>query len=195
MPTPRQAAACVTAKGALVVAGGSDGSSALATVEVMNIDTKQWTTVSPLPQKQSDLSGIVRGDSLYLAGGSPPSKSVFTCSLPDLLSSSNSLTSRSSQATRMQTLWKEVSSLPAVDSTLASFGGHLLAIGGKDDSTNSITSDVFSYDSHTNSWSVVSQMKVKRSECLAVILSEDHLIVVGGYNRGSRITTSVEILQ
>ena len=97
----------------------------------------------------------------------------------------------------MQTLWKEVSSLPAVDSTLASFGGHLLAIGGKDDSTNSITSDVFSYDSHTNSWSVVSQMKVKRSECLAVTLS-DRLIVVGGYNHSSHnitISCSVEIFQ
>ena len=99
MPTPRTAAACVTTKQALVAAGGYDGSR-LATVEVMNI-TKQWTPVSPLPQKQSLLSGTVCGDTLYLAGGLrgiTPSKSVFACSLPDLLTSSNSLGSRIRQA-------------------------------------------------------------------------------------------------
>ena len=94
MPTPRTTATCVTAEKSLVVAGGWDGSD-LATVEVMNISTKQWTTVSPLPQKQSLLLGTVCGDTLYLAGGwrdlVTPTKSVFACSLPDLL---NSLGSR-----------------------------------------------------------------------------------------------------
>ena len=55
--------------------------SFLSTVEVMNISTKQWTTVSPLPQKQSLLSGTVCGDTLYLAGGwidsVTPSYAVF----------------------------------------------------------------------------------------------------------------------
>ena len=93
MLTPRTTAACVTTEQVLIVAGGYDGSD-LATVEVMNISTKQWTTVSPLPQKQSQLSGIVCGDTLYVAGGCglwTSSKSVFACSLPDLLTSSNSL--------------------------------------------------------------------------------------------------------
>ena len=198
MPTPRMAAACVTTEQALVVAGGLDGGD-LATVEVMNISTKQWTTVSPLPQKQYGLLGTVCGDTLYLAGGSrdwTPSKSVFACSLPDLLTSPNSLGSIIRQAlSQRQNVWKEVSSLPVVGSTLASFNGHLLAIGGSDGSRND-TSDVYRYDPHTDSWNVVSQMKIKRSWCLAVTLPEDHLIVVGGYTQGSADeTNSVEILQ
>ena len=195
MPTPHTAA-CVATKQVLVVAGGYAGRF-LATVEVMNISTKQWTTVSPLPQKQYNLSGTVCGDTLYLAGGSTDltlSKSVFACSLPDLLTSSNSLGSRTRQPlSQHQNVWKEVSSLPVTRSTLASFNGHLLAIGGRDDSRNP-TSDVYRYDPHTDSWNVVSQMKIKRSDCLAVTLPEDHLIVVGGWTQGADKTDSVEIL-
>ena len=197
MPTPRRLAACVTTEQALVVAGGRSF-SCLSTVEVMNISTKQWTTVSPLPKKQSLLSGTVCGDTLYLAGGSKggrQSKSVFACSLPDLLTSSKSFGSKIRHAlSQHQDVWKEVSSLPVVGSTLASFNGHLLAIGGSDDSWNR-TSDVYRYDLHTDSWNVVSQMKIKRSSCLAVTLTEDHLIVVGGQTQGGMRTGSVEILQ
>ena len=69
MPTPRRSVACITTEQSLVVAGGNGSGGFLDTVEVMNINTKQWTTVSPLPQKQSQLSAIVYGDTLYLAGG------------------------------------------------------------------------------------------------------------------------------
>ena len=197
MPTPCDTPACATTVQALVVAGGYTGDF-LATVEVMNISTKQWTTVSPLPQKQSPLSGTVCGDTLYLAGGwggFTPSKSVFACSLPDLLTSSNSLGSKIRPTlSQRQNVWKEVSSLPVVQSTLASFNGHLLAIGGNKGPRNR-TSDVYIYDPHTDSWNVISQMKIKRSFCLAVTLPEDHLIVVGGLTQGAEETDSVEILQ
>jgi N-acetylneuraminic acid mutarotase len=76
--------------------------------------------------------------------------------------------------------WKEISSLPVKESALASCGGHLLAIGGEDDSENS-TSAVYRYDSHANSWSVVSRMKYRGCQCLAVTLPGDSLVVVEGY--------------
>ena len=203
MPTPRYGTACITTEKALVVAGGYAGGD-LATVEVMDINTKQWTTVCPLPQKLCFFSGIVCGDSLYLAGdytGFSVSKSVFTCSLPDLWQP-KTLGSRIRQTFTRQTLtrsnvWKEISSLPVTRSTLASFCGHLLAIGGEDDSVIP-TTDVYRYDSHTHSWHVISQMKNKRSQCLAVTLPEDRLIVVGGWtgvSTGRRGTDSVEILE
>ena len=200
MPTPRQSVACITTEQSLVVAGGNGSGGYLDIVEVVNINTKQWTTVSPLPQKQSELSATVCGDTLYLAGGihigHTSSKSVFTCSLTDLLTSSNSLGSKIRQTfSRSKNVWKEISSLPVERSTLASFNGQLLAIGGRDDSRN-YTTDVYRYDSHTNSWNVISQMKNKRSSCLTVTLHEDHLIVVGGCTQSDYITTdSVEILE
>ena len=209
MPTPRISAACITTEQSLVVAGGYVSGDYLDTVEVMNINTKQWTTVCPLPQKQTQLSATVCGDTLYLAGGFDigcksggwidiftASKSVFTCSLTDLLTSSNSLGSKIRQTfSQSQNVWKQISSLPVARSTLASFNGQLLAIGGWDDSCNR-TTNVYRCDSHTNSWNVISQMKNKRSNCLAVTLHEDHLIVVGGYTQSGYLTTdSVEILE
>ena len=206
MPTPRYGTACITTEKALVVAGGIAGDD-LATVEVMEINTKQWTTVCPLPLKLRLLSGIVCGDSLYLAGGISGysrSKSVFTCSLPDLWQP-ETLGSRIRQTLIRSNVWKEINSLPVTESTLASFGGHLLAICGYDDSWKAafnltpITNNVYRYDSHTDSWHVISQMKNKRSQCLAVTLPEDRLIVVGGrtHNRVilGRDTDSVEILE
>ena len=200
MPTPRSFTACITTEKGLVVAGGDAGDD-LATVEVMDINTKEWTTVCPLPQKLTSLSGIVCGDSLYLAGGITGgswSKSVFTCSLPDLWQP-ETLGSRIRRTLTRSNVWKEISSLPVTLSTLASFGGHLLAIRGEDDSGNP-TTDVYRYDPHTDSWHVISHMKNKRSQCLAVTLPEDRLIIVGGkeHNRIFRehtYTDSVEILE
>ena len=194
MPTSRSRTACITTEKALVVAGGYT-SGDLATVEVMDINTKQWITVCPLPQKLESSSGIVCGDSLYLAGvfsGGSWSKSVFTCSLPDLWQP-ETLGSRIRRTLTRSNIWKEISSLSVTRSTLASFGGHLLAIGGDDDSGNP-TTDVYRYDSHTDSWHVISQMKNKRSQCLAVTLPEDQLIIVGGLT-GIGDTDSVEILE
>ena len=201
MSQHRDSAACVNSKQALVVAGGHTGHSTyVPTVEVMDISTKVWTTVCHLPRSQSELSGIVCGDTVYLAGGSTRygesshlRKCVFACSLSDLLKSldySEPLFSREGKTDK--NVWKEVSSLPVVGSTLASVNGNLLAIGGEDDASNHATA-VWKYAPHTDSWSFNSHMKNKRSRCLAVTLPEDRLIVVGGYTLGHTETDSVEI--
>ena len=161
MPTPRSLTACITTERALAVAGGYTGDD-VETVEVMDINTKQWTTVCPLPLKVQSPSGIVCGDSLYLAGGIRGGygrKSIFTCSLPDLWQPEK-LGSRIRRTLTRSNVWKEISSLPVTLSTLASFNGHLLTIGGRDDSRNP-TTDVYRYDSHTDSWRVISKMKNK----------------------------------
>ena len=195
MPTPRKSAACLTTDEALVVAGGDD----LDTVELMNINTKQWTTVPSLPQKCSQLSGIAYGDTLYLAGGNighEASKSVFTCSIHDLITAPNTHTpTRQQTRPQRQDVWKEICSLPVSHSTLASFSGELLAVSGRDDSGNP-TDHIYRYDSRSDSWNVISRMKKKRSLCSAVSLPKDHFIVVGGFTRAySHATISVEILE
>ena len=160
------------------MAGGFGESESLNTVEMMNHYTKQWTIVCYLPHKCTSLSGTVCGETLYLAGGitgltKSPSKSVFTCSIPKLLASSDVV------KFRRHNLWKEIRSLPVTGATLVSLGENVLAIGGMDDSYNS-TSNIYRYDSHTDSWIVCSQMINERTLCLAVTLAEEHLVVVGG---------------
>ena len=201
MPTPRSSAACVTTEQALVVAGGVGAGGYLDTVEVMNTDTKVWTKVASLPEKCSSLTATVFGDRFYLAGGITgmfnASKSVFACSLPDLLPP-DTLGSRLQRQTLSpsQNVWKKVSSLPVTYSTLVSFSRHLLAVGGGDDSRNP-TSKVYSYNSTTDSWTLATRMKKKRYRCLAVTLPDSQLVVVGGsstYMLGDK-TQSVQILE
>ena len=171
MPTPRSYVTCVTTEQALVVAGGTikGVSDDVDIVEVMDTNTKQWATVASLPQKSMFLSATLLEDKLYMGG---IETSVFTCSIPDLLHPQQS-------GSRPPNVWKEISSLPVGGSTLVAFGGHLLAVGGRD--IGKPASNVYRYDSHTNSWTVFSQMKKKRYFCLAAALGEDCLIVVGGY--------------
>lgn len=74
----------------LVVAGGQrEWHTKLSTVEVMDTDPLKWSTVSSLPHPLSDASATVCGGSIYLVGEDDQTnqrvKSVFTCSLNDLL--------------------------------------------------------------------------------------------------------------
>ena len=193
MPTPRLSASCATTRQALIVAGGwASFDNYLDTVEVMSVISKQWTTVSSLPRKCWALSATVYGDTLYLAGGFSsdytPSKSVFASPIPDLLQTTTSSSVKG-------IVWKEIGSLPIVRSTLISFGGQMLAVGGRDDS-NRPTSNVFKYNIHTDSWNVTSQMMTKRSFCLAVSFPQDSIIVVGGHTASTiSKTNDVEILE
>ena len=192
MPTPRSHAACVSTEQTLIVAGGKVGNmfkDAVETVEVLNINTKLWTAVTSFPQKSPFLSATLIGDTLYIAGDK---NSIFTCSIPDLLSSATTGSSP------VPNVWKSISDLPVTGSTLVSFGGHLLAIGGEM-GEDEPTSNVYRYDFNTNFWTVASQLKKKRYYCLAVALG-DSVVVVGGYSPKLRqsetdTTYSVEILK
>ena len=131
-----------------------------------------------------------------MAGGNvgycEPSKSVLTCSVTDLLSPPSLAAGLHSLSLADKTgVWRHAQDLPVTQSTLITLGGHLLAIGGEDDSEKE-TADVHCYDTHTDSWQVMSKMKNKRCLCLAAVLPEDCLFVVGG-RRGIRNIDSVEI--
>ena len=196
MPTLRGFTVSVTTHQTLIVAGGCAKRENLTTVEVMDISTKQWTTASHLPHPFGGISGTICGDQLYLAGGyvglGQSSKSVLTCSVTDLLSPPSLAAGLRTLSLADKTgVWRHVRDLPVTQSTLITLGGHLLAIGGRDDSGRD-TADIHCYDTHTDSWQVVSEMKNKRCGCLAAVLPEDCLLVVGGWC-GSMVLDSVEI--
>ena len=198
MPTPREQTVSLTTEHTLIVAGGFEGRKNLNVVEAMDISTRQWSTASHLPHPFGWASGTICGGNLYLAGGcvryGEPSKSVMTCSVTDLLSPP-SLGGRlqSLSLTNKTSVWRQTRDLPVTQSTLITLGGHLLAIGGRDESQAN-TAAVHCYGNHTNSWQVVSVMKGSRRVCLAAALSNDRFLVVGGESRVSPIDTcSVEI--
>ena len=186
MPTARSAPISVTTEKFLIVAGGHQGGhvQALDTVEAMSISDKYWIKVCPMPCPLS-ASAAVLGDQLYIAGGLSrirgASKSVLTCSLSDLLPpQSPDPRLHTPTSVNKAGVWGRTRDLPLTRSTLIILGGHLLAVGGKDDSKES-TSNVYRYDSSTDSWMLTNHMTTKRRTCLAAALTGDQCLVVGGF--------------
>jgi len=88
--------------------------------------------------------------------------------------------------TRNHTVWEATADLPVTESTGVTLNGQLLAVGGYDSRKrgtlqNEFTNNIYSYNTKTNSWEVISHMPTPRSDCLVAVLPNNKLMVVGGF--------------
>ena len=192
MTTKRDRVTAVTTGRALIVAGGRDKEyRGLTTVEIMNTDTRQWSTAADLPQTMYSASATVCGDRIYMCDG----ESVITCSLPALLQSCRPkiFEAQPSTPSPQGPVWSTVADLPVEQSTLVSINNRLLAIGGCD-SDYKPTTAVHLYDPVNNSWQTNSHLITPRQLCFAVVLPNNRIMVVGGYTTEliSSTTNTVE---
>ena len=199
MPTKRWLTITVCSGRSLVTAGGvGEGGKYLRTVEVMDTGTLQWSTASSLPHPLVQATATLCGDQVYMLGGwdqSCRSKSVYTCSLAALLKTCKP----QSLLSRLRTLslasepkvWVQLADTPYYRSAIVSIQGQLLAVGGCD-STNKNTTGILMYNTTTNSWKIISCMKIPRQQCSVAVLPHNELMIVGGCTPGG-LTDSVEI--
>ena len=184
------AVACTSTS--LIVAGGWGPDQEQAPVEVMDTNTLCWSTAASLPHPWSQATVTICRDRLYMAGGwakDNKTNSVLTCVVSELLQSTatahQSLGVRPTIASGLQpptnshNVWQEIAPLPVCWSSLVTFHGHLLAVGGCDSDYNP-TSAVYQYDTTTNSWQVISHMNSKRFQCFTSVLPDHTLLVAGG---------------
>ena len=197
MPTKRTSATSVCTKSALIVIGGVVDGSARCPVEVMSIANRQWSTVADLSVNDEELrhaSGIICGDQLYLLGAIN-SKSMYSCTLSDLLQSYQlqSVSGSKTAPPPSQVTWTELTNLPLFKSTCVSLCGNLIAIGGNSSesaNSDSTSSAVCAYNPTSNSWEVISQMSLARRLCFAVTLpTTNELMVVGGRSEFTTISS------
>ena len=186
MPTKRDLTAVVCSGKSLVVAGGvQEGGNKLTTVEVMKIDTCEWSTVSSLPQPLYAATATICRNRVYLVGGCGQdgwTRSVFTCSVDALLPSQS-----------CQPVWNMITDLPVTCSSCVTLNGQLVAVGGQD-SDKKVTNNIYSFNTQTNSWEVISQMPTSRCWCIATVLPHNELMVMGGWI-GTKETDIVETTQ
>ena len=194
MPTERYCTIAVCTGADLIVAGGKGkGGTILKTVEIMNIETRQWSTAADLPEPQYNVSATICDDSIYMLGGESqnktPMNSMYVCSLTDLIQSCSKSSSTGRRTTRTLSLpyiisshstsvWNVITDLPVTESTCVSFHSRLLAVGGKE--SNKPTTAIRMYNPISKSWEVISHMTTARSRCYAAILQNNQLMVVGG---------------
>ena len=175
MPTKRKDTTALCTEATLIVTGGrGECDRVLSTVEVMNTENHQWSTVADLPEPIYIASATVFGDQIYLLGGADEddtyTKSVYICTMSDLLQSciSNSKFKKKITAS----IWRRVADLPVECSTCESFQGRLLAIGGRMDS-GEVTTAIYMYNSTTNSWEIISHMTTGRCDCFTAVLPDN----------------------
>ena len=80
-------------------------------------------------------------------------------------------------------VWKKIAAPPVVEITCVSIHGRLLAIGGKG-SDKQPTTAIHMYTPTTDSWEVISHMGTPRWNCIAAVLPDNQLMVVGGSTVG-----------
>ena len=165
---------------------------------MLNTETRQWHTAPDLPELLSGLSLTLCGDLVYILEGHNKDCTVYLSSLNIILLSagSNSLAGRLVNTLKRSSkhsiiLWNRVADLPVMYSTGVSLHGQLLAIGGMD-SDNKPTTAVHMYQPTTNSWKVISHMTTPRYRCLAAVLPDNQLMVVGGWTTDNKEYDSVE---
>ena len=91
MPTPRYGSSVVTYNEWLIVAGGTNNGCLLSSVDVMNIDTKQWYSGPPAPRGFYSMKTAIVGDMCYYMGGygganGYATSNIYRVSLPALIS-------------------------------------------------------------------------------------------------------------
>ena len=171
MTTPRIDSAVSMYHQHLVVAGGSDGLSDLAAVEILDISTcnSQWLSTTPLPVSCSRLSPVIIQDTLYLLGGTV-GKQVLSVSLPAL-----------TQTDMPPAQWYTLPDAPLENSAAIGLHGSLLTVGGSHDDQRS--SAIHVYQQEKNMWIKVGDLPTVRSSCTCCPLPNGEILVAGGEDR------------
>ena len=184
MPTKRYWTAAVSSGCSLIVVGGEDGHNTLATVEVLDMETRQWSIASSLTHTFSSASISICSERLYMLGGEDQTHSVLSCSIPELLQSCQPqpLVGKLQTAPANQlTIWQRVADAPHYFSCCATLCGQLVAVGGR--GTHEETGTITVYNARTDSWETIGDMPTARCRILVAILN-GKMMAVGGCIRG-----------
>ena len=180
MKTARSQSAIVsTSDGNYIFVIGGYVDHWIDTVELFHTRDRRWYELTNLPQALTLPSATICDDKLCVIGGKD--NNGYSCSLQDLLSSDQPITSLSIS-------WESLPRLPVILSTVATLHGHLLIIGGDRSEDQGRISKFFSFDPDVNTiyqlvdqeWVKIGEMSATRSECLVVNIPSDELLIVGG---------------
>ena len=130
----------------------------------------------------------------YNQTGYTGTRSVLSCSVPELLKSCQTLPLVGMLQTapaNKSTIWRHVADAPRNWSSCASLCGQLVAVGGVE--AGKYYSAINVYNETTDSWEAMGDMPTARSQALVAILN-GKMMVVGGVDKRSWSTDVVEIL-
>ena len=165
----------------LIVIGGwvSDG-GVTATVELFHVNSRRWYTLTDLPQPLHHPSATICGDQLHVIGYYGDG---YSCSLQSLPSNDRPITSP------LTLSWKPLPPLPVTGSTAATLCGQLVLIGG----LQGRSTVNYIHQLVEGQWVEIGSMTSGRRWCLAVSLSPDRILIVGGFGAGDSVEECVAV--
>ena len=178
MGTPRAQAIVVTTDHHLVVAGGFEGVKSLDIVEGFSLANGVWSAVNKLPSPLYGGSGALCAGKIYLAPESVQSGTsqaiVFACSIDDLFRPVTRVLFRRANP------WQKQKCLPVPLATITAFGGHIVAVGGKDMQVRGSYASCGVWALVKDTWKSIPNMRVRRWSPIIVPIADQQLFVVGG---------------
>ena len=171
----------------LVVIGGFSDETNLSRVEILDTiaEMKQWHNAAPLPQPCNQLSPAVIGNTCYLLGGygTGAAKQVFSVCLGELI---DRIVSLHTTSTAIRSPRKTLPDTPLTYSTALAFRGVLLAVGGREQST-----DIYCFHVSSGSWIKAGELPTGRSYCACTTLPNGNLLVAGGYDTEQQVDIAI----
>ena len=156
----------------IAIGGFDSDDDETATVELFQVKSRRWFKLTDLPQPLPLPSATICGDQLHVIRTNDKG---YSCSLQSLPSNDRPITSP------LTLSWKPLPPLPVEESTAATLCGQLILIGGSQGRSrvNSIHQLV------EGQWVEIGSMTSGRQWCLAVSLSPDRILIVGGWAEDS----------
>ena len=163
-PTPAANSAVAQLGGLMYVIGGYDPAipeEYVDAVEVYAPSTDTWSAASPLPIPLSGMAATVFGGKVYAFGGSGPQGESVASYIYDVASDT----------------WSELASVPTSDASFSravGLSGFVYLAGGWPN-----RSQLLRYDPATDTWKVLTAMRVGRHS-FAMVSDGHHIYVAGG---------------
>lgn len=188
MPTAHARCSTAVYSEWLIVAGGmsADGRAG-SSVEVMNINAKQWSICQPTPIPWHSMKAVVIGDMCYFMGGYVcttynhniiiGTDSAYCVSILQLLARSG------------PEAWKEIAGFGVRLSAPIAISGCLYAVGGSDRLSLSDKSAIHLYNSDTGEWTRVGDLPAPRCNCTCAMLTDQEVFVAGGTQARTPVST------
>ena len=179
MPTARHNSSAIYYLHWLVVAGGVC-QGPLQTVEILDVNKKQWFRVGSTPVPWHSMKSALVGKEWYLMSGYDGSATkVYCVSLPVLIAQATVTASDSS----FQDIWSSLPDVGCSFSTPVCINETLYAVGGKSVAEDKSSSTILCYES-SQGW--LSAGKLLSPLCNCTCVFSNGLLLVAGGDSGSK---------
>lgn len=163
MTTARKDLTIKVVNNKLFCIGGTNGSSPLGKVEIMDIKTKEWSTGIDMTTPRSELASVVVGDKIYCIGG-------LTAS---------GITNKVEIYNTASNTWENGVSMPTARAGIIAelVGNMIYVIGGKNATSAIQTVEVFNLE--TNEWTTKANMPTARYEMSSMVKDKEIFCAAG----------------